>query len=47
MRPAQTVAVFVDVQNIYYTTRQCFSRHFDYNSFWAEAAGVRRLATPA
>ncbi len=43
MKPAQTVAVFVDVQNIYYTTRQCFSRHFDYNSFWAEVTRDRRV----
>jgi uncharacterized LabA/DUF88 family protein len=37
------VAVFVDVQNIYYTTRQCFSRHFDYNNFWAAATHGRRV----
>jgi uncharacterized LabA/DUF88 family protein len=37
------VAVFVDVQNIYYTTRQCFSRHFDYNKFWAAATHGRRV----
>ncbi len=43
MKPAQTVAVFVDVQNIYYTTRQCFSRHFDYNSFWAEVTRDRTV----
>lgn len=29
------VAVFVDVQNIYYTTRQAFGRQFDYRKFWA------------
>src|ERR1700730_8746022 len=39
----KTVAVFVDVQNIYYTTRQCFSRHFDYNNFWAEATRDRKV----
>lgn len=39
----QSVAVFVDVQNIYYTTRQCFSRHFDYNKFWAEVTRNRRV----
>ena len=39
----QTVAVFVDVQNIYYTTRQCFARHFDYNNFWAEATRDRKV----
>ena len=29
-------AVFVDVQNIYYTTRQTFQCNFNYNEFWAE-----------
>ena len=38
-----TVAVFVDVQNIYYTTRQSFSRHFDYNRFWAEVTHDRKV----
>ena len=28
------VSIFVDVQNIYYTTRQQFSCNFDYNKFW-------------
>jgi uncharacterized LabA/DUF88 family protein len=31
------------VQNIYYTTRQCFSRHFDYNNFWAEVTRDRKV----
>jgi uncharacterized LabA/DUF88 family protein len=39
----ENVAVFVDVQNIYYTTRQQFSRHFDYNKFWAEVTGGRKV----
>ena len=39
----ETVAVFVDVQNIYYTTRQRFSRHFDYNNFWAEVTRGRKV----
>lgn len=30
------LAVFVDVQNIYYTVRQAYRRHFDYAAFWAE-----------
>ncbi len=30
------LAVFVDVQNIYYTVRQSYGRHFDYSAFWAE-----------
>ncbi|CAM3038042.1 NYN domain-containing protein [Vibrio rarus] len=31
------VAIFADVQNIYYTTRDAYQRHFDYNAFWALA----------
>src|SRR5450755_3638250 len=39
----EKVAVFVDVQNIYYTTRQQFSRHFDYNRFWAQVTENRKV----
>ena len=39
----ETVAIFVDVQNVYYTTRQRFSRHFDYNKFWARATRDRTV----
>lgn len=28
------IAIFVDVQNIYYTTRDTFSRQFNYRKFW-------------
>ena len=28
------VSIFVDVQNIYYTTKQQFKGSFDYNKFW-------------
>ncbi len=30
------IAVFVDVQNIYYTTKQAFKRSFDYRKFWQD-----------
>jgi uncharacterized LabA/DUF88 family protein len=30
----KTAAVFVDVQNIYYTTRQAYSRQFNYHELW-------------
>ena len=30
----QRLVVLVDVQNIYYTTRQSYQRNFDYNKFW-------------
>lgn len=28
------IAIFVDVQNIYYTTRQAYARQFNYRHFW-------------
>ena len=30
------IAIFVDVQNIYYTTRDTFGRSFNYRLFWQE-----------
>jgi uncharacterized LabA/DUF88 family protein len=41
----KTVAIFVDVQNIYYTTSQSFARQFDYSAFWAEVTAGRRVVT--
>jgi uncharacterized LabA/DUF88 family protein len=38
------VAIFVDVQNIYYTTRSTFARHFDYNKFWAQVTANKQVA---
>ncbi|OED42362.1 nuclease [Chromatiales bacterium (ex Bugula neritina AB1)] len=37
------VALLVDVQNIYYTTRQAYRRHFNYKQFWAQAADGREV----
>ena len=31
-------AVFVDVQNIYYTTREAYGRQFDYRTLWRDVA---------
>ncbi len=31
---SKDIAVFVDVQNIYYTTKQAFNKNFDYRKFW-------------
>lgn len=28
------IAIFVDVQNIYYTTKQAYNRQFNYRDFW-------------
>ena len=30
----EKIAIFVDVQNVYYTTRSTYNRNFDYNKFW-------------
>ena len=32
------IAIFVDVQNIYYTTRQAFGRQFNYRQFWQQVS---------
>jgi len=32
----EKIAIFVDVQNIYYTCRDGFQANFDYNKFWAK-----------
>ena len=37
------VSIFVDVQNIYYTVKQQYNSHFDYNVFWREVTSGRRL----
>lgn len=39
----ETVSILVDVQNVYYTTKQAFGRNFDYNSFWAKATKNRKV----
>ncbi len=30
------IAIFADIQNIYYTTRQAYGRAFDYRRFWQQ-----------
>ena len=30
----KSIAIFVDVQNIYYTTRQAYHRQFNYRNLW-------------
>lgn len=39
----ETVSIFVDVQNIYYTTKQAYQKNFDYNEFWAKATKNRKV----
>jgi len=37
------VSIFVDVQNIYYTTKQIFNSNFDYNKFWKKITYDREV----
>ena len=37
------VAIFVDVQNVYYTSRQTYGKNFDYNKFWLKATHGREV----
>lgn len=37
------VLLLVDVQNIYYTTRQIHKQNFDYNYFWSKATSDREV----
>lgn len=39
----ENVAIFVDVQNIYYTTKHVYGRHFNYHSFWEYATKNRQV----
>jgi len=39
----EKLVVLVDVQNIYYTTKQTYHCNFDYNKFWAKATSNRQV----
>lgn len=39
------VALFADVQNIYYTVKAAHGAHFDYSVFWADATSDREVVT--
>ncbi len=39
------LAVFVDVQNVYYTVKEAFGRHFNYRAFLAELALQGEIVT--
>ena len=39
----KTIAVFVDVQNIYYTTRQAYGRQFNYRKFWQRISAQGKI----
>ena len=37
------LAIFVDVQNIYYTVKQCHRCHFNYRAFWDKVTAGREV----
>ena len=37
------VAIFVDVQNIYYTVKQTYGCHFNYTAFWNQVTSNRTV----
>ncbi len=39
------IAVFVDVQNIYYTTRQAYGRQFNYRKLWQRISGEGEIVS--
>ena len=39
----EKIAIFVDIQNIYYTTRQAFGRQFNYRVFWDHVTRGREV----
>lgn len=38
-----SVTILVDVQNIYYTSREAYQRNFDYNTFWRQVTAGRTV----
>ncbi len=38
------IALFADVQNIYYTVRQTFGGHFDYHALWRRVAAEGEIS---
>ncbi len=39
----EKVVLLVDVQNVYYTTRQIHKQNFDYNYFWSKSTSNREV----
>mgnify|MGYP000167902103 CR=1 FL=1 len=39
----ESISILVDVQNVYYTTKQAYGRNFDYNKFWAKVTKNRKV----
>ncbi len=40
-----TIAIFADVQNIYYTTRDTYARQFNYRALWEQLSSEGKIVT--
>ena len=41
----EKIAIFADVQNVYYTTRQRYQKHFNYAELWQQVVQGKELVT--
>ena len=41
----KSIAIFVDVQNIYYTTRQAYGRQFNYQKLWQQISSKGKIVS--
>jgi len=41
----KNIAIFVDVQNIYYTTRQAYGRQFNYRKLWEKISTEGKIVS--
>lgn len=41
----KTIAIFADVQNIYYTTREAYGRQFNYRKFWEQVSAEGKIVS--
>jgi uncharacterized LabA/DUF88 family protein len=41
----KSIAIFVDVQNIYYTTRQAYGRQFNYRKLWQRISSEGQIVS--
>jgi uncharacterized LabA/DUF88 family protein len=42
---SKRIAIFADVQNIYYTTRDAYGRRFDYQKVWQRISGQGEIVS--
>ena len=41
----KTIAIFADVQNIYYTTREAYGRQFNYRELWSKLSTEGKIVS--